>query len=113
MPLKDDDYKRAEALGVKDINRKYKTSELAAGDVFFAATGITDGGMLRGVKFRAGGVETETVVMRSATRTVRWIRARHGYRQCPGLRPRCIAGGRGPGPQAASEGVRWWPLHAS
>jgi fructose-1,6-bisphosphatase II / sedoheptulose-1,7-bisphosphatase len=81
-PMKDDDYKRAEAIGIKDIKRKYTTTELASGDVFFAATGVTEGTLLRGVRFKANAIETETVVMRSATRTVRWIRARHGF---PGL----------------------------
>jgi fructose-1,6-bisphosphatase II / sedoheptulose-1,7-bisphosphatase len=43
----------------------------------FAATGVTDGNMLRGVKFRQNVIETETVVMRSVTGTVRWVRAEH------------------------------------
>jgi fructose-1,6-bisphosphatase II / sedoheptulose-1,7-bisphosphatase len=46
--------------------------------VFFAATGVTDGAMLRGVRYLRGAIETETVVMRSYSKTVRWIRARHG-----------------------------------
>ncbi len=78
-PLKDDDYRRAEAMGVKDIKRKYFTMDLASGDVFFAATGVTDGSLLSGVKFKRGGIHTETVVMRSATRTVRWIKTKHGF----------------------------------
>ena len=45
--------------------------------LLFAATGITDGAMLRGVKFKPGFIETETVVMRSVTGTVRTIRAEH------------------------------------
>ena len=51
-------------------------NEMAAGDVMFAATGVTDGGMLSGVKFGPGHITTETVVMRSATGTVRWIKNR-------------------------------------
>jgi fructose-1,6-bisphosphatase II / sedoheptulose-1,7-bisphosphatase len=77
-PMKDADYKRAEAVGIKDIKRKYTMMDLASGDVFFSATGVTDGNMLDGVKFRPSSIETETVVMRSATKTVRWIRTRHG-----------------------------------
>ena len=77
-PMKDADYKRAEAVGIKDIKRKYRMMDLASGDVFFSATGVTDGNMLDGVKFRRDTIETETVVMRSATKTVRWIRTRHG-----------------------------------
>jgi fructose-1,6-bisphosphatase II / sedoheptulose-1,7-bisphosphatase len=78
FPMKDADYKRAEAVGIKDIKRKYTMMDLASGDVFFAATGVTDGNMLDGVKFRRDTIETETVVMRSATKTVRWIKTRHG-----------------------------------
>ena len=78
FPMKDADYKRAEAVGIKDIKRKYTMMDLASGDVYFSATGVTDGNMLDGVKFRPGSIETETVVMRSATKTVRWIRTRHG-----------------------------------
>ncbi len=79
QPLNDDDYKRAAHWGVKDIKRKYLTTDLASGDVFFSATGVTDGSLLRGVKFLRGSIETETVVMRSATKTVRWIRTKHGF----------------------------------
>ncbi len=84
-PLGDDDIKRAAAIGIADIRRKYSMVELASGDVFFAATGVTTGNLLAGVKFRAGSVETETVVMRSATKTVRWIRARHGFPSAQGV----------------------------
>jgi len=50
---------------------------MVKGDCVFAATGVTDGNMLRGVKFRKNVIETETVVMRSVTGTVRWVRAEH------------------------------------
>jgi len=50
---------------------------MVRGDCLFSATGVTDGSMLRGVKFRNDVIETETVVMRSVTGTVRWIRAEH------------------------------------
>jgi len=69
--------KRAAAMGVKDPRKKYAMEDLVLGDCLFAATGITDGAMLRGVKFRKEFIETETVVMRSVTGTVRWIRAEH------------------------------------
>jgi fructose-1,6-bisphosphatase II / sedoheptulose-1,7-bisphosphatase len=78
VAMKDADHKRAEAVGIKDIKRKYSMMDLASGDVFFAATGVTDGNLLDGVAFRSGSIETETVVMRSATKTVRWIRTKHG-----------------------------------
>ena len=68
---------RAAKMGVKDPRKKYCMEELIRGDCLFAATGITTGAMLQGVKFRKDFVETETVVMRSVTGTVRWIRAEH------------------------------------
>ena len=68
---------RAERLGIRDLNRKYSLVDLASGDVIFAATGVTDGTMLDGVRFERQCVTTHSVVMRSATRTVRWIKMRH------------------------------------
>jgi len=72
-----DKRERARRMGIADPNRKYDVSELASGDVLFAATGVTDGSLLDGVKLRAGHVMTSTIVMRSWSRTVRWITARH------------------------------------
>jgi fructose-1,6-bisphosphatase II / sedoheptulose-1,7-bisphosphatase len=69
--------KRAAHMGIKDPRKKYAMEDMVKGDCLFAATGVTDGSMLRGVKFRPDVIETETVVMRSATGTVRWIRAEH------------------------------------
>jgi fructose-1,6-bisphosphatase II / sedoheptulose-1,7-bisphosphatase len=68
---------RCAKMGIKDPRRKYQIEDLVRGDCLFAATGITDGRMLQGVKFGEGLVETQTVVMRSVTGTVRWIRAEH------------------------------------
>ncbi|HWA92305.1 MAG TPA: class II fructose-bisphosphatase [Rhizomicrobium sp.] len=73
---KDDEKRRAEKLGITDFNRKYKLMDLASGDVVFSATGVTDGSMLKGVKVTREYVFTESIVMRSATGTVRWIRQR-------------------------------------
>ena len=73
----DDERMRAERLGLKDLTRKYTTSEMASGDVIFASTGVTTGSMLTGVLDTAHHLTTETVVMRSATGTVRWIKTRH------------------------------------
>jgi fructose-1,6-bisphosphatase II / sedoheptulose-1,7-bisphosphatase len=64
-------------MGFDPTGRKYGIEDMVRGDCIFAATGVTDGSMLRGVKFRNSIIETETVVMRSATGTVRWIRAEH------------------------------------
>jgi fructose-1,6-bisphosphatase II / sedoheptulose-1,7-bisphosphatase len=73
----DDERQRATRIGIKDFNRKYTTIDLASGDVMFAATGVTDGSMLRGIHRVGKFMTSETVVMRSKTGTVRWIKARH------------------------------------
>jgi len=73
----DDEKARGAKWGIKDLNRKYSLHELVAGDVVFSATGVTDGSMLRGVHRVGDFMTTESVVMRSATGTVRWIKARH------------------------------------
>ena len=68
---------RAARMGVTDPGKAYTMEEMAQGDVLFAATGVTDGNMLRGVQFAQGHITTHTVAMRSSTGTVRWIDARH------------------------------------
>jgi fructose-1,6-bisphosphatase II / sedoheptulose-1,7-bisphosphatase len=68
---------RAAKMGVEDPRKKYQLEDMVTGDCLFAATGVTTGSMLKGVRFREGLIETETVVMRSVTGTVRWIRAEH------------------------------------
>jgi fructose-1,6-bisphosphatase II / sedoheptulose-1,7-bisphosphatase len=68
---------RAAKMGIKDPRKKYEIVDMVKGDCLFAATGVTDGALLDGVKFRKDVIETETVVMRSTTGTVRWIRAEH------------------------------------
>jgi fructose-1,6-bisphosphatase II / sedoheptulose-1,7-bisphosphatase len=73
----DDERARAARWGIKDLKRKYTLMDMASGDVVFAATGVTDGSMLEGVHMSGNFITTESVVMRSATRTVRWIKARH------------------------------------
>ena len=65
---------RAHAMGIKDIARKYTMQEMASGDVIFSATGVTSGSLLEGVHFRGEFAETETVVMRAKTGTVRRIK---------------------------------------
>jgi fructose-1,6-bisphosphatase II / sedoheptulose-1,7-bisphosphatase len=74
---KDDEKRRAEKLGIKDFNKKYTLMDLASGDVIFAASGVTDGSMLRGVHRDRDFITTESIVMRSATGTVRWVKTRH------------------------------------
>ncbi|TBW33064.1 class II fructose-bisphosphatase [Siculibacillus lacustris] len=68
---------RARELGIVDPRRVYRLEDMARGDVLFAATGVTDGSLLQGVKFGRNQIVTHTVVMRASTGTVRWIRARH------------------------------------
>jgi fructose-1,6-bisphosphatase II / sedoheptulose-1,7-bisphosphatase len=68
---------RAAKMGISDPRKKYEIADMVRGDCLFAATGVTDGALLSGVKFRKDVIETETVVMRSVTGTVRWIRAEH------------------------------------
>ncbi len=68
---------RALKMGIKDPNKKYDMKELASGDVIVCATGVTDGALLKGVRFGKEIVETETVIYRSVTGTVRKIQAEH------------------------------------
>jgi len=67
------------ALGILDLNRRYTLEELAGDNVMFAATGVTTGDYLRGVRFFSGGAMTNSVVMRSKTRTIRFIEAIHHF----------------------------------
>jgi fructose-1,6-bisphosphatase II / sedoheptulose-1,7-bisphosphatase len=75
----DDEKARARAAGIADLDRKYNLLELAKGDVMFAATGVTSGTMLRGVRRFPGGAETHSIVMRSKSGTVRVIEAKHNF----------------------------------
>src|ERR1700759_3788120 len=70
----DDERARAAKWGIKDLERKYGLMDMASGDVVFAATGVTDGSMLAGVHYDGEFITTDSVVMRSATHTVRWIK---------------------------------------
>jgi fructose-1,6-bisphosphatase II / sedoheptulose-1,7-bisphosphatase len=75
----DDERARARRCGVTEFDRKYSLHELAGGEVMFAATGVTDGSMLKGVRRHQGGATTQSMVMRSITGTVRIIEARHNF----------------------------------
>jgi fructose-1,6-bisphosphatase II / sedoheptulose-1,7-bisphosphatase len=68
---------RARGMGVKDPKRKYDMAELAADDVIVSATGVTDGALMQGVRFKGDVIETETIVYRSITGTVRRIHGEH------------------------------------
>ncbi len=74
----DDERARARKWGIDDLDRIYDLTDLAKGDCIFAATGVTDGSLLSGVKHLKGGkMTTDSVVMRASSRTVRWIRGEH------------------------------------
>lgn len=68
---------RAAKMGISDPRKIYTMEDMASGDVLFAATGVTDGNMLQGVRFTRDAIITHTIVMRSSSRTVREIKARH------------------------------------
>ena len=74
----DDERARARKWGIEDLNKVYDLTELAKGDCIFAATGVTDGSLLDGVKrLRGGAMTTDSVVMRASSGTVRWVKGEH------------------------------------
>ena len=75
----DDERDRARKWGIEDLDRKYEMEDLAHGDVMFAATGVTNGTMLKGVRRFSGGATTHSMVMRSRSGTVRYIEAVHNF----------------------------------
>jgi fructose-1,6-bisphosphatase class II len=82
-PRNNEEIERAKKMGVTDVDKKFAIQELAAGDVMFAATGVTDGDYLQGVHFFSGGATTQSVVMRSKSQTVRVIHATHFFEHKP------------------------------
>lgn len=77
----EDEKARARRAGIADPDRKYTLEDLASGDVIFAATGVTDGSFLKGVRRSSGGGSTTySVVMRASSRTVRWVTTGHSPR---------------------------------
>src|SRR6185369_305973 len=79
----DDERQRAAKWGIKDLDRIYSMLDLAKGEVMFAATGVTDGSMLRGVRRSRDAATTHSIVMRSKTGTVRVIEASHNFAMKP------------------------------
>lgn len=73
----DDERARAAKWGVTELDKQYDLTELARGDCIFAATGVTDGSLLAGVKRMRGKMTTESVVMRASSGTVRWVKGEH------------------------------------
>lgn len=79
----EEEKERAIRMGITDLDRIYHIEDLAAGEVLFAATGVTNGDFLKGVDFFGGGAKTQSVVMRSKTRTIRYIDAIHHFESKP------------------------------
>lgn len=77
--MSNDERDRARKMGIEDFDKIYQCDEMAAGDVVFAATGVTNGDLLRGIRYYSGGAETHSIVMRSKSRTIRFIEARHSF----------------------------------
>ena len=70
---------RARKMGIEDFERKYTAEEMASGDVVLSATGVTTGTMLSGIAHQGAEIWTDTLLMRSSTGTIRWIKARHTH----------------------------------
>jgi fructose-1,6-bisphosphatase/sedoheptulose 1,7-bisphosphatase-like protein len=79
----DEERARARRMGVADHHHVFTIDELATGDVMFAATGVTDGFLLKGVRYTPTGAETSSVVMRSRSGTVRYLSTRHHFEEHP------------------------------
>jgi fructose-1,6-bisphosphatase class II len=82
-PRNPQEIERARKMGIHDITKKFSLEELASGDVMFAATGVTDGDYLKGVHFFQGGATTQSIVMRSRTRTIRILDTTHHFAYKP------------------------------
>ena len=77
--MNDHERERAVMMGITDFDRVYSAEDMARGNVFFAATGVTTGDLLKGVRYFSGGAETHSVVMRSKSRTVRFVSTLHHF----------------------------------
>ena len=74
---REDQKARAQKMGIENLEKKFEIEDMASGDIYFAATGVTDGNFLQGVRFAKNRIVTHTIVMRSTTETVRFIKAVH------------------------------------
>ena len=70
-------------MGITDLNKIYTTNDLASGEVMFAASGVTDGTLLQGVRIKNDIATTHSVVMRSKTKTIRYVKANHDLKIKP------------------------------
>lgn len=78
-PRSEDEARRLREFGIEDVGEKLTLDQMASGSVMFAATGVTNGDLVRGVRFFKGGATTNSVVMRSRTHTLRFIEAVHRF----------------------------------
>lgn len=86
VPSNDEERVRCEKMGITDINKVFHMNDLVGGDdAIFAATGITDGELLKGVQFKGSSATTQTVVMRAKSGTVRFIDGEHSLIRKPNL----------------------------
>lgn len=79
----EEEKQRARKMGLDDLEKVFGIEDLAKGDVMFAATGVTNGDLLKGVRYFGGGAHTHSVVMRSYSMTVRYVEARHNFKKKP------------------------------
>jgi fructose-1,6-bisphosphatase II len=86
-PRNTEERDRATAMGIADLDHVFAIDELARGDVMFAATGVTEGFLLRGVRFTATGADTNSIVMRSRSGTVRFLETHHHFAGHPAYGP--------------------------
>jgi fructose-1,6-bisphosphatase II len=83
-PQRDEEAERARKLGVRDLDQVFRIGDLASGDdLMFAATGVTDGDLLRGVRFFGGGARTHSIAMRRRSGTTRFLEATHRFDRRP------------------------------
>jgi len=79
----DSQIERAKSMGITEPNRIFRLEEMAKGNVMFAATGVTTGPMLKGVRRFGGGAFTHSIVMRSKSGTVRYVEGHHNFNVKP------------------------------
>jgi len=83
-PRNKEEIARAKQMGIKDIDKKLKIDDLVKGDrTMFAATGVTDGTILDGVRYTGEGAITHSIIMRAKTKTVRFVEAHHNFKHKP------------------------------
>lgn len=82
-PRNSEEAERAQSMGIEDLEKVWKLEEMASGEVYFAATGVTNGDLLKGVRYYAGGASTHSVVMRSKSGTVRYLESTHVFDRKP------------------------------